>query len=145
VATHVRDFLGRPDQVRAARRFVAHLLPGGAAVAVAQLLVSEAVTNALLHTASGHEGGVFKVVCSVHPSLLRVAVRDGGAPIAPRRRVHGLESVTGRGLELFDALAARWGVEGGPAGRTVWFELRLDQEAEDGVDGRSLRSGPARP
>jgi serine/threonine-protein kinase RsbW len=145
VATHVRDFIGRPDQVRAARRFVAQLIPRAGVTTVAQLLVSEAVTNALLHSASGREGGVFRISCSVDRGVLRVSVRDGGAPTPPRRRVHGLESVTGRGLELFDALAARWGVEGGPAGRTVWFELLLDQEARDGADDRTLRSGPARP
>jgi hypothetical protein len=29
----------------------------------------------------------------------------------------------GRGLELVDALASRWGTLGGPDGRVVWFEL----------------------
>jgi hypothetical protein len=31
----------------------------------------------------------------------------------------------GRGLGLVEVLAAGWGITGGPAGRTVWFELTL--------------------
>ena len=33
--------------------------------------------------------------------------------------------MTGRGLDLFDALSDRWGVDGGADGWTVWFELDL--------------------
>ena len=61
---------------------------------------------------------------------LRVEVHDGGGPTGPRRRVHDIESMTGRGLDLFDALSDRWGVGGTPDGWTVWFELALaGQEA----------------
>jgi serine/threonine-protein kinase RsbW len=65
--------------------------------------------------------------------LVRVEVHDGGGPTSPRRRVHDLESMTGRGLDLFDALSDRWGVDGSPDGRRVWFELDLTpQEARSG-------------
>ena len=43
----------------------------------------------------------------------------------PQRRAHDLEAPGGRGLELLDALASRWGALGGPEGRVVWFELDL--------------------
>jgi hypothetical protein len=33
------------------------------------------------------------------------------------------DALGGRGLELLDALATRWGSSGGPGGHTVWFEL----------------------
>ena len=128
-----REFSGHADQVAAARRFVASAIHApGPARDVSRLLVSEAATNALLHSASG-DGGTFAVEYAISDHRLRVEVHDGGAPTGPRRRVHHVESVTGRGLDLFDALSDRWGVDGTPAGRTVWFELDLaGQEAHSG-------------
>ena len=120
-----REFRGHAEQVAAARRFVASAIRhGGPARDVSRLLVSEAATNALLHSASG-DGGTFSVEYAISDDLLRVEVHDAGGPTGPRRRVHDLESMTGRGLDLFDALSDRWGVHGGPAGWTVWFELDL--------------------
>jgi serine/threonine-protein kinase RsbW len=121
-----REFRGDADQVAAARRFVASAIHGGGpARDVTRLLVSEAATNAVLHSGSGADGGTFTVEYLVSDDLLRVEVHDGGGPTGPRRRVHHPESVTGRGLELFDALSDRWGVDGSPEGWTVWFELDL--------------------
>jgi hypothetical protein len=56
---------------------------------------------------------------------LRVEVDDAGARTAPQPAAHDLEALGGRGLELVDALASRWGTLGGPDGRVVWFELDL--------------------
>jgi anti-sigma regulatory factor (Ser/Thr protein kinase) len=124
-----QEFSGHADQVAAARRFVASAIHGGPARDVSRLLVSEAATNALLHSASG-DGGTFAVEYAISDHRLRVEVHDGGGPTGPRRRVHDIESMTGRGLDLFDALSDRWGVDGGPDGWTVWFELDLaGQEA----------------
>ena len=120
-----QEFSGQADQVAAARRFVASAIHGGGAARdVSRLLVSEAATNAVLHSASGN-GGTFSVEYLISDHLLRVEVHDDGGPTSPRRRVHHLESMTGRGLDLFDALSDRWGVEGSPDGWTVWFELDL--------------------
>jgi serine/threonine-protein kinase RsbW len=131
-----REFRGHADQVAAARRFVVGAIgAGGPARDVTRLLVSEAATNAVLHSGSGSEGGTFSVEYRVSDDLLRVEVHDGGGPAGPRRRVHHLESMTGRGLELFDALSDRWGVDGGPNGWTVWFELDL-AGAEAGAEAR---------
>ena len=141
-----RVFPGRPDQVGAARRFVVRTLgPDAPASEVAALLTSEAVTNAVLHTASGRETGTLAVEVALAGGILRVEVRDGGAETEPRRRIHHVESVTGRGLDLFDALCTRWGVEGGPDGRVVWFELEVQvQEVGDGARGGSVRPVAAR-
>ena len=123
-----REFSGQADQVAAARRFVASAIhDGGPARDVSRLLVSEAATNAVLHSTSG-DGGTFSVEYLISDDLLRVEVHDGGGPTGPRRRVHHIESMTGRGLDLFDALSDRWGVDGGPAGWTIWFELDLARE-----------------
>ena len=131
-----REFSGHADQVAAARRFVASAIHGsGPARDVSRLLVSEAATNAVLHSASG-DGGSFSVAYLISDHLLRVEVHDGGGPSGPRRRVHHLESMTGRGLELFDALSDRWGVDGTPDGWTVWFELDLAAEQAHSDVGR---------
>ena len=123
-----REFSGQADQVAAARRFVASAIhDGGPARDVSRLLVSEAATNAVLHSTSG-DGGTFSVEYLISDDLLRVEVQDGGGPTGPRRRVHHIESMTGRGLDLFDALSDRWGVDGGPEGWTIWFELDLARE-----------------
>jgi anti-sigma regulatory factor (Ser/Thr protein kinase) len=128
-----REFSGHAEQVAAARRFVAAAIHGsGPARDVSRLLVSEAATNALLHSASG-DGGSFAVEYLISNDRHRVEVHDGGGPTGPRRRVHHPESMTGRGLDLFDALSDRWGVDGSPDGWTVWFELDLAaQEARSG-------------
>jgi len=128
-----REFRGHAEQVAAARRFVASAIRnGGPARDVSRLLVSEAATNALLHSASGDDGS-FSVEYAISDHLLRVEVHDGGSPTGPRRRVHDIESMTGRGLDLFDALSDRWGVDGTSNGWTVWFELDLaGQEAHSG-------------
>jgi anti-sigma regulatory factor (Ser/Thr protein kinase) len=130
-----REFRGHAEQVAAARRFVASAIRDGGPVRdVSRLLVSEAATNALLHSASGGDGGTFAVEYAISDHLLRVEVHDGGGPTGPRRRVHDLESMTGRGLDLFDALSDRWGIDGTPDGWTVWFELDLAaQEARTGT------------
>jgi anti-sigma regulatory factor (Ser/Thr protein kinase) len=123
-----RSFSGQADQVAAARRFVVSAIQdGGPARDVSRLLVSEAATNAVLHSASG-DGGTFSVGYLISDQLLRVEVRDGGGPTGPRRRVHHLDSMTGRGLDLFDALSDRWGVGGDPDGWMIWFELDLAAE-----------------
>jgi anti-sigma regulatory factor (Ser/Thr protein kinase) len=142
-----RVFAGRPDQVAAARRFVAAALdPKLPGYDAACLLTSEAVTNALLHSASGGEDGTLLVTWSIRGGRLRVEIHDGGEPMDPRRRVHHVESVTGRGLDLFEALSSGWGFDGGPDGRTVWFELDLEgREGRDGVGDRSLRPIGPRP
>jgi anti-sigma regulatory factor (Ser/Thr protein kinase) len=128
-----QEFSGHAEQVAAARRFVASAIrDSGPARDVSRLLVSEAATNAVLHSASG-DGGSFAVEYAISDHVLRVEVHDGGGPTGPRRRVHDLESMTGRGLDLFDALSDRWGIDGGADGWTVWFELDLaGQEAHSG-------------
>ena len=67
-----REFRGHADQVAAARRFVASAIQGGGTARdVSRLLVSEAATNALLHSASG-DGGSFSVEYLISDQLLRV-------------------------------------------------------------------------
>ncbi|MEU1328351.1 ATP-binding protein [Streptomyces sp. NPDC005865] len=84
----------------------------------AELLTSELVTNALVHT--DHDAFV---TATVGPRGLRVEVRDF-AGSRPEPRVPDADSGTnGRGLVLVQALADAWGVRVHGVGKVVWFEL----------------------
>lgn len=119
-------FLRHPEQVAAARRFVAELLARGSdARETARLLVSETVTSMLDQAPYGRGDGAFEIACAVHGRRLHVEVSDDGGPARLRRRVHHVQAEHGRGLQLVHELASRWGVREDPAGRTIWFELDL--------------------
>lgn len=83
---------------------------------VATLLVSELVTNALLHTRGGAQ------VTVTLTDRLRVEVRDCSAG-CPEPRPPSEDGTSGRGLLLVRSLADDWGVRGAGAGKCVWFEL----------------------
>ncbi|MEV6022458.1 ATP-binding protein [Streptomyces sp. NPDC052036] len=125
----------RPDpaEVGRARRWARSRLAGsgiGAEEPLAEtliLLVSELVTNAVVHTG-----------CPAVLRLLLTGVRDdpSGAPsgtvrlevadISARPPVprHALGDETGgRGLELVDGLADRWGWDPEGAGKRIWCEV----------------------
>lgn len=85
---------------------------------VAELLLSELVTNALIHTPHGAA-----VTVSMAPARLRVEVRDfmSGLPLS---YVPAADDGThGRGLLLVRSLADAWGVGAHALGKVVWFEL----------------------
>lgn len=132
VIRHKRRFPGLPGQVRHARRFVARCFGPRSDLTTAVLLTSELVTNALTHSASGFSGGKFEVVVLLSPHGARVEVRDLGGPELPRPMHRDPYDVAenGRGLDLVEMLASRWGTlprEGG-LGRSVWFELFPPEE-----------------
>jgi anti-sigma regulatory factor (Ser/Thr protein kinase) len=85
-------------------------------VDVAELLVSELVTNAVLHAASR-----FRLTLSAAHGVLRCEVTDSGRSTPQVRQAGAAES--GRGMFLVDALARRWGCHQDGPGKTVWFEL----------------------
>jgi anti-sigma regulatory factor (Ser/Thr protein kinase) len=98
-----------PQSARAARRYVRSALTGlgatEAATTAAELLISEVVTNAVLHARSAIDVSVATVGDQVE-----VAVLDGSpAPLLPRS--FGVQGTTGRGLRLLASLASSWGVE----------------------------------
>lgn len=122
--THrLRRRLGRADlrAVPDARRALRDLLrqwgkPGRSEIA--ELLTSELVTNALVHT---DDDAVLTAV--VEPGGLRVEVRDFVAR-RPELRGPGTDDDThGRGLVLVQSLADAWGVRPHGVGKSVWFEL----------------------
>jgi len=108
---------------RAARRFVSEALMGwdddeGDLTDTVTLLVSELVTNAVVHAGSDVE-----VMVRLTPTAARVEVTDASTDgVAPRDAT--AEEDSGRGLALVGNLARRWGVRAAPGGgKTVWFEV----------------------
>jgi anti-sigma regulatory factor (Ser/Thr protein kinase) len=97
----------------------------------ARLLVSELVTNSVLHCGAG-AGGVVVVRVALTGTMVRLEVRDPGcggviAPRAPDREGGG-----GFGLNLVQTLSERWGLERVAAGGTrVWAQLP-DRPADRG-------------
>lgn len=86
--------------------------------ATAALLVSELVTNAVLHAGT-------KVRLEVHPagSRVRVNVSDEDAQGPVQVKPRNPTALHGRGLQLVETLASDWGVSRSNATKTVWFEL----------------------
>jgi anti-sigma regulatory factor (Ser/Thr protein kinase) len=80
-----------------------------------RLIVSELVTNAILHTGTG-----ISVIISRRVRGLHIAVADGAPhqPRVPNQRIGG-----GRGLRLVDGSAVRWGIVPTPDGKVVWATL----------------------
>ena len=103
----------------AARRFVVEALrTAGVPVADAlPVVVSELVTNSVLHAAS--KARIQVLVRG--PSRPRRGLRLGPDPAVPRNP--GPDTVTGRGLMLVEALTDRWGSAPTDDGKVVWFEL----------------------
>ena len=119
--------------MRAARHFVnAELSRAGFADAAftASLLVSELITNVLLHARTDTRIVIESQDGEDPAGPLRIAVHDTSQrPIARRR--HRADSATGRGLMLVEQLAADWGVDSYEGGKAVWFVLTADaDEAE---------------
>jgi serine/threonine-protein kinase RsbW len=119
-----RLFPGRPEQVAQARLFARSVLAGRQEAGTAELVVSELVTNAILHTASGAAGGVFAVSLSARPDAVTVAVDDLGSATEPVIR-DGTDAlpVGGLGLVLVATLAKEWGSTRTATGWRVWAEL----------------------
>ena len=112
---------GRPEEVSRARAFVAAL--AGPAAETAALLTSELVTNAVLHTGSGRDGGAVTVVVIDLPDGLLVEVADDGSPDCGPEVSGDRYAACGHGLFLVEQLAARWGYRQDSAGTTVWFQV----------------------
>lgn len=125
----------------------------------ATLLVSEVVTNLVLHART-----VGELVVQLADDRLRVELHDGTRSL-PQTKHYGLEATTGRGIGLLDTMSAAWGAEVTPSGKRVWFELEASDrqavvfdisaffgadelaELDAAVDGRRQPSdgGPPRP
>jgi len=110
-----------------ARRFVESTLEDwdcADELEVVKLLVSELVTNAVLHAGSDAE-----VVVQMTPSILHIEVMDGSTVMPVLRRADAADT-SGRGLALVDNYASAWGARPLAHGKSVWFEVPRSMAAD---------------
>jgi anti-sigma regulatory factor (Ser/Thr protein kinase) len=122
-----------PTSVGESRRIVRRLLATAGQVELvdpAELLVSEIVTNAVLHA-----GTSIDLRCTLVDHSLLVEVDDGGGQL-PSYRGYDSTVCSGRGLLLLEQVAERWGVIPTFGGKTVWFLVSAAQQHEE-LPGRS--------
>lgn len=120
------------------------------------LLISELVTNVVVHTG---RPAVVRLRLPVRPAArnrpgrergetfqngtVRVEVADSSARPPQRRCAHG-DDTGGRGLELVEGLADRWGWQPEGVGKRIWCEVdRLEVAGADTASGRSVPVEPA--
>jgi serine/threonine-protein kinase RsbW len=113
-----------PAAPATARRALMHWLSAHATnglLSDAPLVISELVTNSLRH-AGLPDAATVRVSAQLADGVLRLEVEDEGTSGAVSRRTPNRHRGGGYGLNIVDALAARWGVER-DAGTLVWVEL----------------------
>lgn len=113
-----------PGQIRSCRedlRALLHDWTSPEQVETSVLLVSEAVTNVLVHT-DGDASVMAQVTGMPGTRRLHVDVGDGSDDM-PHRRSPGELASSGRGLLLMEELADAWGVDPRGDGKSTWFEL----------------------
>jgi anti-sigma regulatory factor (Ser/Thr protein kinase) len=101
-------------------------------VDIATLLVTELVTNAVLH---GTGPGPSLTIDRVSRGVIHVAVRDSSRQLPLRHNEPpSPDQSGGRGLFLIESLAIAWGWEPRRFGKCVWFEIECTKP-----DGGSTR------
>ncbi|MFG3198137.1 SpoIIE family protein phosphatase [Streptomyces sp. NPDC048208] len=113
-----------PERIAEARQHLRELLHDWVPpeqVDAAVLLISEMITNVLVHTDA--DALLLAEIFGEHGHRrLRVQVSDSGDDLPHKRRPGELAS-SGRGLMLIEMLADAWGVEPRGEGKSIWFEL----------------------
>jgi anti-sigma regulatory factor (Ser/Thr protein kinase) len=117
-----RVLAATPDAVGKARRAVIGLPVDQATRDVLMLLVSELVTNSILHAGLAPDDPISVCITS-HDDRVRMTVRDGGDGFTPPKGVPPLDANGGRGCQIITALSDSWGIEQDAAGCVVWCEL----------------------
>ena len=133
----IRVLPGVPESATAARRLTRQLLGDDHPVAdTAMLLMSELVTNSVMHSRSRRPGGTVTVALCAGPTSVLIQVRDDGGPFEPqiataRGVVEGAPGAEhGYGLLLVDALAETWGTSATTDGRVTWCRLAIGRSDE---------------
>ena len=108
-----------PAAARAVARDVVERGRGAVRVEDVALVVSELVTNAVLHG-----DGDITLDVAVAPHTVHVEVGDGG-PEEPAALNPPADAEAGRGLQLVSRIATRWGVRTAAHGKVVWADLAV--------------------
>jgi anti-sigma regulatory factor (Ser/Thr protein kinase) len=115
-----------PSSAGAARRFVAaHVADAHLSdiSGTAELLISELVTNSLLHARTP-----MRVEVHTSEDTIRIAVHDE-CRVLGSRKPYAADAATGRGFVLLDSLADAWGTERTDWGKVTWCTLSLPAPA----------------
>jgi anti-sigma regulatory factor (Ser/Thr protein kinase) len=122
-----------PDAARLARAWLRQRLLDWSSdgAQTAELLVSELVTNAVLHSEDAVE-----VTAELRGATVLVEVVDHN-PSSPVLKAYARDAATGRGLHLVEAFSDEWGVHEHPDRKAVWFRISDDE----GVDQRASGNG----
>ncbi|MFF1903877.1 ATP-binding protein [Kitasatospora sp. NPDC058218] len=146
-----------PAEVGRARRWVRSRLlnhgvdPDAPIAETVVLVVSELVTNAVVHTGcpavlrlcfpvdgspvhggpvDGTGCGALREAAAIGPLRVEVADASQAAP-APRHAGPDADATNGRGLELVELLCDRWGWYPDGSGKRVWCEIGADARPVD--------------
>lgn len=122
VTRRSQTFLGDASAPGRVRRFLGLVLEAsghGPAIPDAQLLASEVVTNAVIHTTCPD----CRVEVVTTDSVVRVSVTDGEPARLPVLTEPDPHRSGGRGLQIVDHVARGWGCDVHDSDKTVWFEL----------------------
>jgi anti-sigma regulatory factor (Ser/Thr protein kinase) len=103
-----------------ARHFVTEAIGRHPAGDDAVLLTSELITNVLVHA---RDATVVTVIVTVAAALIRVDVHDDGQTGIPHWREAGDQAEDGRGFQIVNALAQRWGFTRNQGRTCCWFEV----------------------
>lgn len=106
-----------PEARRALRALLAARDLPEESVGVAELLVSELVTNAVKYG-----DPPIWLLLELRPGLVHASVSDTSTALPYRRDVTPA-SEGGRGLLVLDALAGAWGAAAVNSGKYLWFDL----------------------
>lgn len=137
--TETAAFPATEASVSEARRWLSKILDGHPRHDDAVLLLSEAVTNSVVHTVSSAIG---VTVTIEENDTVRIEVTDEGArtvPSVPPSPDEELASC-GRGILLIRALSSRWGFTEENPRCAVWFALST--RAGAGSSGAALSTSP---
>ena len=115
-----RTFARRAEEVPAARQFIRDVLADHPASFDAELLTCELVTNAVQH-ATGAADVTVAVRC--RGLVVHIDVIDDGRAGLPLWREANGHDEDGRGFQLVNEIANRWGFLREHAGTCVWFEI----------------------
>lgn len=113
--------IGAGTQARALVREALHDWDLAGIADEATLVVTELVTNAVVHGDSS-----FRLQLSRTPGAFRIEVVDEGEG-TPEPQPQDTEAEGGRGIMLVDAMASSWGVESVPSGKVVWAEIAIPE------------------
>ncbi len=137
-----RIFAGTHDQVSAVRRFARAELGDHPAVDEAVLVASELATNAITHSASGHDGGMFMVhLTAISAGHVAILVTDQGGHGEPKAQHAGPDAESGRGLDIVTSIAWLFMPFGDDTMRTIVALVSQDSDSTERPGRLTLRLG----